>query len=81
MFLDKCSQDPRLGRRDVITFISRPVTRLPRLNLQLDEILKRTEKLAQKEGSSANEKKQYREDYPDLETIPMVVEILNRWVG
>lgn len=82
MFLNRCAQDPRLGKRDVMTFISRPVTRLPRLSLQLEEIRKRTEKLSQKDGAGSprNEKGRANEDYPDLETIPIVVDVLNRWV-
>ncbi|KAG6373463.1 hypothetical protein JVT61DRAFT_6616 [Boletus reticuloceps] len=37
-FLQDCSQDPRLRKRDLITFLSRPVTRLPRLNLILKHL-------------------------------------------
>lgn len=32
-----------MGKRDLITFLSRPVTRLPRLNLLLSTIQKHTE--------------------------------------
>jgi len=41
-WLQKCYQDPRIRRRDLVTFISRPVTRLPRLLLFLEAILKLT---------------------------------------
>jgi hypothetical protein len=82
MFLDICSQDPRLGKRDLITFISRPVTRLPRLGLQLAEVQKRTEKLAQGDddggGIGRKEKKHSHYDHPDLDTIPILVEVLDR---
>ncbi|KAG1747212.1 uncharacterized protein EDB91DRAFT_74648 [Suillus paluster] len=42
-FMQRCSQDPRVRKRDMITFLSRPVTRLPRLNLILEHIQKITE--------------------------------------
>lgn len=42
-FIQRCSQDPRIRKRDLITFLSRPVTRLPRLSLVLEQILKLTE--------------------------------------
>ena len=43
-FLQRCSRDPRTRKRDLITFLSRPVTRLPRLNLILEHIHKLTER-------------------------------------
>lgn len=42
-FLSECSKDPRVRKRDLTTFISRPVTRLPRINLILQNALKHTE--------------------------------------
>lgn len=42
-FMQKCSQDPRVRKRDMITFLSRPVTRLPRLHLILEHIYKITQ--------------------------------------
>ncbi|KAF7799770.1 hypothetical protein EIP86_011012 [Pleurotus ostreatoroseus] len=39
-FLAQCLQNPRVRKRDLISFLSRPVTRLPRLILQLDFVLK-----------------------------------------
>ncbi|KAF8507665.1 hypothetical protein JB92DRAFT_2832700 [Gautieria morchelliformis] len=57
-FLENCSRDPRLGKRDLITFISRPVTRLPRLSLLLSEVKKRTEKLDEINGVSVQPSKQ-----------------------
>ena len=42
-WLQQCYQDPRVRKRDLITFISRPVTRLPRLCLLLEAILKITD--------------------------------------
>jgi RHO1 GDP-GTP exchange protein 1/2 len=42
-FIQKCSQDPRIRKRDLITFLSRPVTRLPRLSLVLEHINKLTD--------------------------------------
>ncbi len=41
-FLSQCSQDPRVRKRDLITFLSRPVTRLPRLSLLLETAYKCT---------------------------------------
>jgi hypothetical protein len=42
-FMQECSQDPRVQKRDLITFLSRPVTRLPRLNLILQHLHKLTD--------------------------------------
>ncbi|GJE88623.1 RhoGEF/DH domain-containing protein [Phanerochaete sordida] len=41
-FLSQCGQDPRVRKRDLITFLSRPVTRLPRLLLLLNTVQKHT---------------------------------------
>ena len=41
-FLSQCAQDPRIRKRDLITFLSRPVTRLPRLQLLLNTTQKDT---------------------------------------
>lgn len=41
--MQRCSQDPRVRKRDLITFLSRPVTRLPRLNLILEHLHKLTD--------------------------------------
>ena len=41
--LQQCTQDPRVRKRDIITFLSRPVTRLPRLLLLLENAKKYTE--------------------------------------
>lgn len=54
--------DPRVRKRDLITFLSRPVTRLPRLGLLLEETLKSTEK---------------NYEHPDLETLPLILGILH----
>jgi len=43
-FIAKVSKDPRLQKRDLFHFISRPVTRLPRVALQLESIFKLTDK-------------------------------------
>lgn len=42
-WLQQCYHDPRVRKRDLVTFISRPVTRLPRLCLLLEAILKLTD--------------------------------------
>ncbi|KAG6328251.1 hypothetical protein ID866_10838 [Astraeus odoratus] len=42
-FVQRCYRDPRTKKRDLVTFLSRPVTRLPRLNLILEHIHKLTE--------------------------------------
>ncbi|KDQ19256.1 hypothetical protein BOTBODRAFT_51700 [Botryobasidium botryosum FD-172 SS1] len=42
-FLEECSKDPGVKKRDLITFISRPVTKLPRLHLLLETLGKRSE--------------------------------------
>jgi len=42
-WLQQCSHDPRVRKRDLVTFISRPVTRLPRLCMLLEAILKLTD--------------------------------------
>jgi len=41
-FIQTCSEDPRLRKRDFKTLISRPITRLPRLQLILERIQKVT---------------------------------------
>lgn len=64
-FLSSVSSDPRVRKRDLITFLSRPVTRLPRLSLVLDNILKSTDK---------------NYEHPDLETLPIILNILNDFI-
>lgn len=41
--MQQCSRNPRLRKRDLVTFLSRPVTRLPRLSLVLEHIHKLTD--------------------------------------
>ncbi|TFY60446.1 hypothetical protein EVJ58_g5139 [Rhodofomes roseus] len=41
-FTQQCMHDPRVRKRDLITFLSRPVTRLPRLCLLLDNAKEHT---------------------------------------
>ena len=41
-FLAQCSQDPRTRKRDFIIFLNRPITRLPRTILMLEQIQKFT---------------------------------------
>jgi hypothetical protein len=60
-FLESVSSDPRVKKRDMKIFLSRPVTRLPRLNLLLESMLKQTNK---------------EHDHPDLDTLPLVLGIL-----
>ncbi|KAH9960831.1 hypothetical protein BC827DRAFT_1205615 [Russula dissimulans] len=62
-FIQRCSEDPRLKKRDFKTLFSRPVTRLPRLKLILERIQKLT-----------------AEDHPDLETIPIVLTVLQDFI-
>jgi RHO1 GDP-GTP exchange protein 1/2 len=62
-FIQKCSGDPRLRKRDFKTLISRPVTRLPRLKLLLERVQKLTPA-----------------DHPDLETIPIVLTVLQDFI-
>jgi hypothetical protein len=64
-FIRSASSDPRVRKRDLVTFLSRPVTRLPRLNLLLEEVLKSTEK---------------EFEHPDLETLPLILEILKNCI-
>ena len=61
IFLQSVARDPRIRKRDLITLLSRPVTRLPRLNLLLEQTLKFTSGEA---------------DHPDLETLPLILSIL-----
>lgn len=60
-FMQSITRDPRIRKRDLITFLSRPVTRLPRLNLLLEQTLKLTSGEA---------------DHSDLETLPLISSIL-----
>ncbi|KAI0775224.1 hypothetical protein BD413DRAFT_534078 [Trametes elegans] len=62
-FLQQCSLDPRVRKRDLITFLSRPVTRLPRLLLLLENAKKFTEP-----------------DHPDMDTLPLLIGILNDFI-
>ena len=64
-FMQSVSRDPRIRKRDLITFLSRPVTRLPRLNLLLEQTLKLT-------SGEAN--------HSDLETLPMILNILKKCI-
>jgi hypothetical protein len=59
-FVQSVFSDPRIWKRDLITFLSRPVTRLPHLNF-LEQILKLTDK-------------EYT--HPDLETLLIILGIL-----
>ncbi|KAJ3714271.1 hypothetical protein C8R42DRAFT_255481 [Lentinula raphanica] len=61
-FIQSASSDSRIRKRDLITFLSRPVTRLPRLNLLLEQTLKLTDK-------------DY--EHPDLDTLPIILGILS----
>ncbi|KZV97410.1 hypothetical protein EXIGLDRAFT_670103 [Exidia glandulosa HHB12029] len=49
-FISRASDDPRTKRRDLITFLSRPVTRLPRLNLLLETLRKHMDNQAEKDA-------------------------------
>ena len=60
-FIQSASGDRRIRKRDLITFLSRPVTRLPRYNLLLQQALKSTDS-------------EY--EHPDLETLPIILGIL-----
>lgn len=62
-FIQKCSENPRLKKRDFKTLISRPITRLPRLKLILERIQKVT-----------------AAGHPDLETIPIVLTVLQNFI-
>ena len=62
-FIQRCSEDPRLKKRDFKTLFSRPITRLPRLKLVLERIQKLT-----------------AEDHPDLDTIPIVLTVLQDFI-
>ncbi|KZT00783.1 uncharacterized protein LAESUDRAFT_687612 [Laetiporus sulphureus 93-53] len=42
-FIQQCTLDPRVRKRDLVTFLSRPVTRLPRLRLLVETALLHTE--------------------------------------
>lgn len=59
--MQSITRDPRVRKRDLITFLSRPVTRLPRLNLLLEQTLKLTSGEA---------------DHSDLEILPLILTIL-----
>lgn len=60
-FVQSVNYDPRIRKRDLITFLSRPVTRLPRLNLLLEQTLKLTD---------------IGHDHPDGDTLPIILGIL-----
>jgi len=60
-FVQSVNYDPRIRKRDLITFLSRPVTRLPRLNLLLEQILKLTD---------------IEHEHPDGDILPIILGIL-----
>ncbi|KAL1739958.1 hypothetical protein HDZ31DRAFT_48462 [Schizophyllum fasciatum] len=60
-FIQSAAADPRIRKRDLVTFLSRPVTRLPRLNLLIEQLHKLTE---------------HTYDHPDLDTLPTISGIL-----
>ncbi|TRM64679.1 hypothetical protein BD626DRAFT_547079 [Schizophyllum amplum] len=64
-FIHSAASDPRIRKRDLVTFLSRPVTRLPRLNLLVEQLHKLTEK-------------EY--DHPDLDTLPTISGILKDFI-
>ncbi|GLB40420.1 putative CNH domain containing protein [Lyophyllum shimeji] len=64
-FVQSVSTNPGIRKRDLVTFLSRPVTRLPRLSLLLEQILKLTDQ-------------EYK--HPDLETLPITLGILGDFI-
>lgn len=42
-FIEKASKEPRLSKRELVIFLSRPVTRFPRISLILEKIYKLTD--------------------------------------
>ncbi|PPR07542.1 hypothetical protein CVT26_002447, partial [Gymnopilus dilepis] len=65
VFIQSASSHPQIRKRDLITFLSRPVTKLPRLNLLLEQILKLTD---------------VEHEHPDLETLPLILGILKDFI-
>lgn len=61
-FLQSVSREPRVKKRDMKIFLNRPLTRLVRLKLLLEEMHKRTEK---------------EHGHPDTETLPIISGIVN----
>ena len=64
-FIQSAASDPRIRKRDLVTFLSRPVTRLPRLNLLIEQLHKLTE---------------HAYDHPDLDTLPTISGILKDFI-
>lgn len=64
-FVQSVSSDPRIRKRDLVTFLSRSVTRLPRLSLLLEQILKLTDKDS---------------EHPDLESLPISLGIFSDFI-
>ncbi|KAJ2924639.1 hypothetical protein H1R20_g12444, partial [Candolleomyces eurysporus] len=61
-FLESVSGQPRIKKRDLKIFLSRPLTRLVRMNMLIEQILKRTDK---------------DHDHPDVETLPIILTIVS----
>ncbi|KAF5341704.1 hypothetical protein D9611_001832 [Ephemerocybe angulata] len=61
-FLQSVSREPRVKKRDFKIFLSRPLTRLVRLNLLVGEMHKRTNK---------------DHGHPDVETLPIILGIVS----
>ncbi|KAK0223358.1 hypothetical protein IW262DRAFT_820050 [Armillaria fumosa] len=64
-FVQSVSTDLRIRKRDLVTFLSRSVTRLPRLSLLLEQILKLTDKDS---------------GHPDLESLPISLGIFSDFI-
>ena len=61
VFILSVSTDPRIRNRDLIIFLSLPVTKLPCLNLLLEQTLKLTD---------------LEHGHPDIETLSIILDIL-----
>ncbi|KAL0955022.1 hypothetical protein HGRIS_003941 [Hohenbuehelia grisea] len=71
------AQLAQIRKRDLITFLSRPVTRLPRLNLLLSEVLKHTKALDGGGSSEYNDGPRTGvEQHPDIQTLPLILEVV-----
>jgi hypothetical protein len=64
-FVEKCGEDLRIRRRDIMTFISRPVTRLPRFKLIIESIQKKLNDDT---------------DRPEKETLQVAIDILSNFL-
>lgn len=80
-FMEKQLKDPRLKKRGLVDFLSRPVTRIPRISLILEQVYKLSVKIQQEERASGRASEIEDADGDgDEGTMPLTLSILSDFV-